>query len=123
MANIRFERNTLWVEDERALDVLTITQRANALRAEMAASAMRTAVAALKRAAVALWRRYEAWRREQAAVGELMALDERMLKDIGLSRTEIRTAVAHGRYGEPEIANENVAVKPAANGNTPRHVA
>lgn len=44
------------------------------------------------------------WRREEAAVRALSALDDRTLRDIGIRRDDIRTvaaAVAEGRYHRP----------------------
>lgn len=44
------------------------------------------------------------WRREEAAVRALSALDERTLRDIGIRRDDIRSvaaAVAEGRYHRP----------------------
>ena len=40
------------------------------------------------------------WRQRQRAFGELMALDDRSLADIGIRREEIR-AVVEGYYDEP----------------------
>jgi uncharacterized protein YjiS (DUF1127 family) len=40
-----------------------------------------------------LFRRLFGWMRRRAAIAQLQALDDRMLKDIGLSRGEIETAV------------------------------
>jgi uncharacterized protein YjiS (DUF1127 family) len=41
-----------------------------------------------------LWRGFQRWRERQRAVDELMRLDDQALHDIGLSRGEIRSAVA-----------------------------
>jgi uncharacterized protein YjiS (DUF1127 family) len=41
-----------------------------------------------------LWRGFQRWRERQRAVDELMRLDDQALHDIGLSRSEIRSAVA-----------------------------
>ena len=40
---------------------------------------------------------FAAWRRHRIAVRQLADLDDRALRDIGLTRGEIRTAVLHGR--------------------------
>jgi uncharacterized protein YjiS (DUF1127 family) len=42
---------------------------------------------------------WTAWRRYRDDVTRLQSMDERMLKDIGLTRSEIGTAVLFGRYG------------------------
>ena len=43
------------------------------------------------------WRAYVVRRARNAAVRELHALDDRMLRDIGVSRSEIEWVVVHGR--------------------------
>ena len=40
---------------------------------------------------------FVAWRRQRAAVRQLADLDDRSLRDIGLSRGQIRKAAAFGR--------------------------
>ena len=44
-----------------------------------------------------LTRAIAAWRRYRSAVQELAQLDDRILADIGLNRTQIRQAARHGR--------------------------
>jgi uncharacterized protein YjiS (DUF1127 family) len=44
-----------------------------------------------------LIRAIAAWRRYRTAVQELAQLDDRILADIGLNRTQIRQAARHGR--------------------------
>lgn len=44
-----------------------------------------------------LVRSFAAWRKYRKAVNELSALDNRMLADIGLNRTQIQQAVRSGR--------------------------
>ena len=58
---------------------------AAALAAEFAAVALATAGK--------WWRAYARWRERRAAVRELHALDDRMLRDLGISRSEIEWVV------------------------------
>jgi uncharacterized protein YjiS (DUF1127 family) len=44
-----------------------------------------------------LVRAYAAWRRNNLAMQQLSELDERTLRDLGISRTQIRAVVLHGR--------------------------
>jgi uncharacterized protein YjiS (DUF1127 family) len=44
--------------------------------------------------------RWQAWRACRRDIARLEAMDERMLRDIGLTRSEIGRAVHFGRYGE-----------------------
>lgn len=48
------------------------------------------------------------WRARQRAIDELMALDDHMLKDIGIARCEI-PRIAAGNAAPRRAANENLA--------------
>jgi len=50
------------------------------------------------------WRAYNIRRAHIAAVRELHALDDRTLKDIGVSRSEIEWVVIHGRDASPRAS-------------------
>jgi uncharacterized protein YjiS (DUF1127 family) len=55
-----------------------------------------TAVVALKRTVATAWTNYLVYRSKRRAYDELMALDQRMLSDIGIGRHEVQAVV----YGE-----------------------
>ena len=61
------------------------------------AAIIRTLAKAVIAAAVKWWRAYTIRRARIAAIRELHTVDDRMLKDIGLSRSEIEWVVVHGR--------------------------
>lgn len=49
-------------------------------------------------------RNFAEWRRRERAYGELMALDDRALADIGIRRSQIRALVESDARGEREAA-------------------
>lgn len=78
-------------------------------------TAFRTLLAIIVSGARRLWPRQQLlglkkwWQRERA-LQRLMAMDDRMLADIGLSRSELHYAVRHGRPERPcqmSAANDN----------------
>ncbi|MFC3677816.1 DUF1127 domain-containing protein [Ferrovibrio xuzhouensis] len=72
------------------LSAAEIEAYARRIRAEAVAKLVRTGVANLKTLAV----RFKARQQQRRAVEELNALDDQMLRDIGLSRSQIPAAVA-----------------------------
>ena len=75
--------------------------RAEAFRAALGRAAawvggLARAIAAVVLAAAG---RYRAWRQRHRAIGELLALDERTLRDIGLSRNDVARLVRQLRRG------------------------
>lgn len=63
---------------------------------------------------------YSAWRNRRAAIRELQGLDNRMLRDMGIGRSEIEWLVAGGEEG-PAAQSRAVAVrKPRAAQGTAR---
>ncbi|HYE00686.1 MAG TPA: DUF1127 domain-containing protein [Alphaproteobacteria bacterium] len=57
--------------------------------------------------------RFRAWRLRRRHVRALMAMDDRALLDLGIGRSEIDHAVAHGRAAEPELPAPSNSNAPA----------
>ncbi len=76
---------------------------------------------ALARGVMALGRRLAEWRRRQLARHELLGLDDRLLKDIGLHRGDIEAAIRGVVAPGHDADNENQ--RPAANQTAPRRAA
>src|SRR5262245_32312306 len=96
---LRFEHRPLTPEQ---WDLLTrnAVRRAHEERVRMlrgvfvaVGAALRRAVMAVAVAASGHWRAYTGWLARRAAIKELGGLDDRVLKDIGLHRSEIESAV------------------------------
>jgi uncharacterized protein YjiS (DUF1127 family) len=71
---------------------------------------------------LALWRQFRRWRRHRHAIAALQALDARMLKDIGITRSEI-TSVVSGLGRDASRRTTTAAPKasaalPASTGDT-----
>lgn len=77
---------------------------------ELRAAAFLKLVVGLVQKAKAAVARLEAWRRRQIAMAELMNLDDSMLRDIGLSRSEIPAAVDGKIFRPVQASNENMTV-------------
>jgi uncharacterized protein YjiS (DUF1127 family) len=93
-------------------------------RAKAAGEMIAAALVGLLEQGGALFNRYEAWRSREAAAEELMGMSDRELRDIGLSRGEVRSAVSGGCADPvPAIANDGGMAPLAANRNRPRLVA
>jgi uncharacterized protein YjiS (DUF1127 family) len=58
------------------------------------------AAGAVAARAAALWAGWQNWRAAQRDQERLAAMDDRMLKDIGLTRHEVAYAVRFGRRGD-----------------------
>jgi len=59
-----------------------------------------------------LSRAFIRWQSRRAAYRQLMLLDERLLRDIGLSRAEIPAVIASMRHGAAPAATEDGLVRP-----------
>ncbi len=67
----------------------------------------------LRQRLAAAWKRFRAWRRRRAAYLELMTLDDHVLRDIGMSRSQLEFA----------LRNHDEAGYTPANLNEPRNAA
>jgi uncharacterized protein YjiS (DUF1127 family) len=81
--------------------IMSMTATAEA-REQANGGALATAVAALKRLGAA----YVSWRMEQSALVVLRSLSDRELKDIGLARSEISSAVRNRNPQDRSLASE-----------------
>jgi uncharacterized protein YjiS (DUF1127 family) len=102
----RIDERTSWTESERLSPeewdhlkrhVIELAQdaRSQAFR-DLAGGVLSRSQAAAQGALDAVckrWRAYRLWRERRAAIRALGALDDRMLKDIGLGRSEIASAI------------------------------
>ena len=92
--------------NEAALQILV--SRGQRLRAEAFHAALGSVARlvgglarVLRSGALAAAARYRAWRKRRVAVAELLALDDRTLRDIGLSRGDVARLVRQLRRGVP----------------------
>jgi len=91
------------------LSAVEIEAYARRIRAEALADLIGAGVAAIKRAAANV----QTYLADQRAMAELNALDDQMLRDIGISRSQIPAAVAGlvERRSVAAAVNENVAAQ------------
>lgn len=99
------------------LSAAEIEAYARRIRAEAVAKLVKTGLVNLKTLAA----RYKAHQQQRRAVEELNALDDQMLRDIGLSRSEIPAAVAGlierpfaGAVNENSVGAQVVRLAPRA---------
>lgn len=83
--------------------------RARNLRAKACARAVHALWRGLGAALKAPIKAIGAWRRRERAIAELLRMDDRGLRDLGLNRAGIVFAVDHGRDDAPAPANANTA--------------
>ena len=112
------------------MDALTAEAeaRARAMRAEIVGNAVRTAFAAIRGAVVTLYRRWRESVELRRSIAYLEGLDERLLADIGLSRTTLEETLLHSsETASPvdAVIAETAPAKTAANQDHPaqRHAA
>ncbi len=82
--------------------------RSRALRATAYAGTIRAVGKAIGAAFARLRKTWRDWRARRRAIDELMTLDDRTLRDLGLNRAGVIYVVDHGREDVPLPANVNV---------------
>ncbi len=102
--------------------------RARAMRADFVIKSFRTAFAAIRDAAVTLYRRWRESVETRRSIAYLEGLDERLLADIGLSRATLEETLLHpAETASPvdAVIAETAPAKTAANQDHPaqRHAA
>src|SRR5262249_62335477 len=73
-----------------------LIRRAEAARGELVRNAFRSLWSGLHRLAVGAWAAYQTRRQQRLAAAELSGLDDRTLRDLGISRSEIVSLVRDG---------------------------
>lgn len=117
------EPRTMQRDDYTFADAATYRRMAQARQAELIAELIVSASRAVKRTFGGLYAYFAERMARAKAYDQLMSLDERMLKDIGINRGDvpmiIEGVMPYGRYRGP--ANENLGLP--ANANRPRTAA
>jgi uncharacterized protein YjiS (DUF1127 family) len=92
------------------------------LAQEARGQAVRDLLGGIARVVGDAWKAYRLRRARQAAIRELGALDDRMLRDIGVGRSEIESAICDR---ERQLARELGAARrlPTCTGGSPKPVA
>jgi len=80
--------------------------RSRALRASAYAGAFRAAGRAIGAALARARKGVRDWRARRRAIDELLTLDDRTLRDLGLNRSGVLYVVDHGREDVPPPAND-----------------
>ena len=83
-----------WTLDQRSAFKARVLNSAHAARSECLKSAFRLLVFALQKISTLVeraWHAHTARQRRQTEIAELRGFDERMLRDIGITRLEVNT--------------------------------
>ena len=97
--------------DRNFVDTARLYQSARVDRAQYVGSAIGAGVATLSRAVKNLAGSFAAWRARRQAENELAQLDDRMLADLGLTRSQIAAAIEGRVHRVGPVANENLAAR------------
>jgi len=98
--------------DQNFVDVARLENLARVNRAVVIGSAIGGGVAALARTAKNIVAGFAAWRARRQAEAELAQLDDRMLADLGLTRSQIEAAIEGRIHRARPAANENLTLRP-----------
>ncbi len=113
---------------------MSAEERARAMQAAYVGEAISETFAAIGRTVVSLYRRWREWSETRRSIAYLEGLDERLLADIGLSRTTLGEALHRPTYTSADatvvapveaVIAETAPAKTAANQDRPaeRHAA
>ena len=92
---------------EGNIDLNYYLLRSKEIRAVAYAGAFRGLGRTVHAAVAGLFKSWRAWRARRRAIDELMTLDDRTLRDLGLNRAGVLYVVDHGREDVPAPANAN----------------
>ena len=95
------------------IDVLSNITYARALQAAAVRKGVTIAARSIARGALWLVQPVLGWQRKNRTYSELMSLDDRMLEDIGLHRTQVRSAAFNSDIEAGVAANTNRSPKAA----------
>lgn len=101
------------------LSTVEVELEARRLRALAVAQLAPKALEGIK----SLFGKLNSWRAEKKAMDELFGLDDAMLRDIGLTRSQIPAAVAGTIYRPAAASNENTVGTAQVVRLVPRHAA
>jgi uncharacterized protein YjiS (DUF1127 family) len=104
---------TLRRTDYGAIDFDHYLRRSQHLRAEFYAAALRSVGKAIGAVFAHLGKSWRNWQARRRAIDELMTMDDRSLRDLGINRAGVFYVVDHGREDVPAPANVNEHSKAA----------
>ena len=96
-----------------AIDYGHYLSRSRQLRAEAYGAALRSVGEAIAANFARVGKSGRDWKARERAIGELMTMDDRSLRDLGINRAGVSYVVDHGREDVPAPANVNEHKKAA----------